>query len=36
MAKIEAKLATMGLTLPPVHPYPSPNRIHCVQAGSIL
>jgi enamine deaminase RidA (YjgF/YER057c/UK114 family) len=36
MAKIEAKLAKMGLALPPVHPYPSPNRIHCVQAGSIL
>jgi enamine deaminase RidA (YjgF/YER057c/UK114 family) len=26
----------MGLVLPPVHPYPSPNRIPCVQAGTIL
>ncbi|MGH8635472.1 MAG: hypothetical protein ACRET7_15245 [Burkholderiales bacterium] len=23
----------MGLRLPPVHPYPSPNRIPCVQVG---
>jgi len=34
--KVEQKLARMGLTLPPVHPYPSPNRIPCVQVGEIL
>jgi enamine deaminase RidA (YjgF/YER057c/UK114 family) len=33
---IEHKLARMGLALPPVHPYPSPNRIPCVQVGDIL
>jgi len=33
---IESKLTKMGLRLPPVHPYPSPNRIPCVQAGNIL
>jgi enamine deaminase RidA (YjgF/YER057c/UK114 family) len=36
MSGIEAKLAKMGLKLPPVHPYPSPNRIPCVQVGNIL
>ena len=36
MGVIESKLAAMGLALPPVHPYPSPNRIPCVQAGTIL
>jgi enamine deaminase RidA (YjgF/YER057c/UK114 family) len=36
MGSIESKLAQMGLTLPPVHPYPSPNRIPCVQVGDIL
>ena len=36
MGSIERKLAKMGLTLPPVHPYPSPNRIPCVQVGSIV
>jgi enamine deaminase RidA (YjgF/YER057c/UK114 family) len=36
MGMIEDKLAKMGLALPPVHPYPSPNRIPCVQAGDIL
>ena len=36
MGVVESKLAAMGLTLPPVHPYPSPNRIPCVQAGTIL
>ena len=36
MGAIEAKLARMGLALPPVHPYPSANRIPCVQVGSIL
>ena len=36
MGEIEGKLAKMGLRLPPVHPYPSPNRIPCVQAGNIL
>jgi len=33
---MENKLAKMGLRLPPVHPYPSPNRIPCVQVGNIL
>jgi len=33
---IEGKLKEMGLVLPPVHPYPSPNRIPCVQVGNIL
>jgi enamine deaminase RidA (YjgF/YER057c/UK114 family) len=33
---IEAKLARMGLRLPPVHPYPSANRIPCVRVGEIL
>lgn len=36
MGSIERKLAKMGLKLPPVHPYPSPNRIPCVQVGSIV
>jgi enamine deaminase RidA (YjgF/YER057c/UK114 family) len=36
MGSIESKLAKMGLALPPVHPYPSPNRIPCVQVGNIV
>ena len=36
MSATESKLAKMGLRLPPVHPYPSPNRIPCVQVGNIL
>ena len=36
MNAIEGKLAKMGLRLPPVHPYPSPNRIPCVQVGNVL
>jgi enamine deaminase RidA (YjgF/YER057c/UK114 family) len=36
MGSIERKLAKMGLKLPPVHPYPSPNRIPCVQVGNIV
>ena len=36
MGVMEDKLARMGLRLPPVHPYPSPNRIPCVQVGNIL
>jgi hypothetical protein len=36
MGAIEGKLAKMGLRLPPVHPYPSANRIPCVQVGDIL
>lgn len=36
MGGIESKLAKMGLRLPPVHPYPSPNRIPCVQVGNVL
>jgi len=33
---IEGQLKEMGLVLPPVHPYPSPHRIPCVQVGNIL
>jgi len=36
MAGIESKLEKMGLRLPPVHPYPSKNRIPCVLVGSVL
>jgi len=36
MGVIEGKLAKMGLALPPVHPFPSPNRIPCVQVGNVL
>jgi enamine deaminase RidA (YjgF/YER057c/UK114 family) len=36
MAGIEGKLEKMGLRLPPVHPYPSKNRIPCVLVGSVL
>ena len=36
MGAIEEKLRKMGLGLPPVHPYPSPNRIPCVQVGNII
>lgn len=36
MSATESKLAKIGLRLPPVHPYPSPNRIPCVQVGNIL
>jgi enamine deaminase RidA (YjgF/YER057c/UK114 family) len=36
MGVIEGRLAAMDITLPPVHPYPSPNRIPCVQAGTLL
>ena len=36
MGSIETKLAKMGLGLPPVHPYPSPNRIPCVQVGNLV
>ncbi|HKA42536.1 MAG TPA: RidA family protein [Burkholderiales bacterium] len=36
MSAIEDKLAKMGLSLPPVHPYPNPNRIPCVQGGNVL
>lgn len=36
MGAIESKLEKMGLRLPPVHPYPSPNRIPCVQVGNVL
>lgn len=34
--KIESKLKSMGLEIPPTHPYPSPNRTSAVQAGSLL
>ncbi len=33
---IEEKLKKAGLSLPEVHPYPSPNRTTCVRAGNIL
>jgi enamine deaminase RidA (YjgF/YER057c/UK114 family) len=36
MAGIEGKLEKMGLRLPPVHPYPSKNRIPCVLVGNVL
>ena len=36
MSGIESKLTKMGLRLPPVHPYPSKNRIPCVLVGSVL
>ena len=36
MSAIEEKLGKMGLQLPVVHPYPSPNRIPCVQVGNIV
>jgi enamine deaminase RidA (YjgF/YER057c/UK114 family) len=36
MASIEARLEEMGLTLPPTHPYPSPNRRACVRVGNLL
>ncbi len=36
MAKIEARLAAMGLTLPPTRRFPKINRRGCVQVGSVL
>ena len=36
MSVIENKLKNMGLELPATHPYPSPNRVACVRAGSLL
>jgi enamine deaminase RidA (YjgF/YER057c/UK114 family) len=33
---IETKLSGMGLALPPVHPYPSPNRTAAVRVGNLL
>jgi enamine deaminase RidA (YjgF/YER057c/UK114 family) len=36
LSVIEDKLKNMGLELPPTRPYPSPNRVACVQAGNIL
>ena len=36
MSAIENKLKSLGLELPATHPYPSPNRTACVQAGNIL
>jgi enamine deaminase RidA (YjgF/YER057c/UK114 family) len=36
MGVIENKLASMGLALPAMHPYPSPNRTACVRAGNLL
>ena len=36
MSTIESKLKNMGLELPPMHPYPSPNRTACVRVGNIL
>jgi enamine deaminase RidA (YjgF/YER057c/UK114 family) len=36
LGTIERKLKELRLTLPKVHPYPSPNRTACVQVGNIL
>jgi enamine deaminase RidA (YjgF/YER057c/UK114 family) len=36
MGTIENKLTAMGLALPPMHPYPSPNRTACVRSGNLL
>ena len=36
MGTIEEKLKKAGLELPATHPYPSPNRTACVEAGNIL
>ena len=36
MGLIESKLASMGLSLPATHPYPSPNRTAAVRVGNIL
>ena len=36
MSGIESKLTKMGLRLPPVHPYPSKNRIPCVLVGNVV
>ncbi len=36
MGVIESKLAAMGLSLPPTHPYPSPNRTAAVKVGNLL
>lgn len=33
---IEEKLTGLGLTLPPAHDYPSPNRTGCVRVGNLL
>ena len=36
MSAIEAKLDALGLTLPALRKYPSPNRRGCVRVGTIL
>lgn len=36
MGRIESRLASMGLSLPTMHPYPNPNRTGCVRSGNIL
>jgi enamine deaminase RidA (YjgF/YER057c/UK114 family) len=36
MSRIEEKLAAMGITLPPTHAYPSPNRTPAVLSHGIL
>lgn len=36
MSVIEDKLKQLGLEIPEAHPYPSPNRTHCVRAGNLL
>lgn len=36
MGIIEDKLAKMGLGLPAIQPYPSPNRTACVRSGNLL
>lgn len=36
MSMIEDRLAKMGLALPPPQPFPSANRVPCVQVGNLL
>jgi enamine deaminase RidA (YjgF/YER057c/UK114 family) len=36
MGVVEAKLKTMGYTLPPTFKFPNPNRTGCVVVGSIV
>ena len=33
---IEDKLAQLGLSIPPPHEFPNPNRVWCVQVGNLL
>lgn len=36
MGMIETRLAVLGRALPPPQPFPSPNRVPCVQVGNLL